>query len=64
MCNLSDLVEERGIAIGEIRGIAIGEERGTINVAMKMLKANKPIAEISEFTELSKEELVKLKEEL
>ena len=64
MCNLSDLVEERGIAIGEERGIAIGEERGTINVAIKMLKANKPIVEIMEFTELSKEELVKLQEEL
>ena len=39
MCNLSDLVEERGIAIGEERGIAIGEERGiargTVNVAKK-----------------------------
>ena len=76
MCNLSDLVEERGIAIGEERGIAIGEERGiaigeergiargTVNVAKKMLKANKPIVEIMEFTELSEEEIRKLKEEI
>ena len=60
MCNLSDLVEERGIAIGEERGIA----RGTVNVAKKMLKANKPIVEIMEFTELSEEEIRKLKEEI
>ena len=60
MCNLSDLVEDRGIAIGEERGFA----RGTVNVAKKMLKANKPIVEIMEFTELSEEEIRKLKEEI
>lgn len=28
MCNLSDLIEERGIKLGEERGIRLGEERG------------------------------------
>ena len=28
MCNLSDLIEERGIKLGEERGIKLGEERG------------------------------------
>ena len=28
MCNLSDLIEERGIRLGEERGIRLGEERG------------------------------------
>ena len=37
-----------------------GREEKTQRIAQKMLKANKPLEEIMEFTELSMDELVKL----
>ena len=38
MCNLSDGIEERGIAIGEERGIVIGEKRGIAIGKLEALK--------------------------
>jgi predicted transposase/invertase (TIGR01784 family) len=56
--------EARGIEIGEARGIEIGEARGEENKAMvmarKMLAKGKPIEEIIEFTDLTKEQIDKL----
>jgi predicted transposase YdaD len=61
--------EKRGISIGEKRGISIGEKRGKdigisigkketlIAFAIKLREIGRPIAEISELTELPLEEL-------
>ena len=62
---------EEGIAMGRAEGRqegrAEGRQEGSTKkakkIAQKMLKANKPLEEIIEFTELSMDELVKLKEE-
>ena len=37
MCNLSQGIEEEGIAIGESRGIAIGESRGEAKKEKKII---------------------------
>ena len=54
----------QGIAKGEQLGIVKGRQEGDrqrqINMARRMLKANKPMAEICEFTELSEAEVRKL----
>jgi len=42
-------------------GIKIGEAKGIEKIAKNMLKKNKPIEEISEFTGLSKEDIEKIK---
>jgi hypothetical protein len=59
--------EKRGISIGEKRGISIGEKRGekkkSIVIALRLAKKGTPMAEISEVTELSLEELKKIFEE-
>ena len=49
-----------GEAIGEARGI----EKRNVEIAIKMLKANKPINETCEFTGLSQDEITKLKNKL
>jgi predicted transposase/invertase (TIGR01784 family) len=49
-----------GLAEGEARG----EARGIEKIAINMLEANKPINEISEFTGLSQDDIVKLKNKL
>ena len=55
---------DQGIAKGEQLGIVKGRQEGDrqrqINMARRMLKANKPMAEICEFTELSEAEVRKL----
>ena len=48
---------------GRREGRAEGRQEKTIMIAQKMLKANKPLEEIMEFTKLTMEELVKLAEE-
>ena len=56
-----------GLAEGRQEGRAEGRQEGSTKkakkIAQKMLKANKPLEEIMEFTELSMDELVKLAEE-
>ncbi|GHU35137.1 hypothetical protein FACS1894105_03210 [Clostridia bacterium] len=64
---------EEGLKEGEKRGLKEGEKKGEIKgekqgekkkataMAIKMLKKNRPIDEIVEFTELSVEEIAKLK---
>ena len=58
MCNLSEVVLERGEANGEARGTQREREK----IAIKMIRANKPLEEIMEFTELSMEKLQELKQ--
>ena len=52
MCNLSEVVLERGM------------ERGMVQVAEKMLKANKPAEEIKNFTGVSIDKLKELADKL
>ena len=58
---------QEGRAEGRQEGRAEGRQEGSTKkakkIAQKMLKANKPLEEIMEFTELSMDELVKLAEE-
>ena len=42
-----------GIEIGIEMGIDIGEKKATVNMVLKLLAKNRPIAEISEVTGLS-----------
>ena len=56
-----------GLAEGRQEGRAEGRQEGSTKkakkIAQKMLKANRPLEEIMEFTELSMDEFVKLTEE-
>ena len=54
---------EEGRQEGRQEGQQEGSTKKAKKIAQKMLKANKPLEEIMEFTELSMDELVKLKEE-
>ena len=53
-----------GKAEGLAEGEARGEARGIENIAINMLKANKPLDEIVLFTGLSQDEILKLKNKL
>ena len=48
---------DEGLAIGKEEGIEEGRREQQIEMAKKMLEKNKPIEEIMEFTELTKEEI-------
>jgi len=54
--------EERGLVKGRAEGKAIGEAIGIEKIAINMLKANKPLDEISLFTGLSQAALAMLQE--
>jgi len=56
-----EIGKNEGIKIGEIIGEARGEARGKIAIIKKMLAKGKDLEEIIEYTELSKEEIIKLK---
>ena len=73
MCNLSDLVEEHGIQQGMKRGVQSGIQRGrkygmeekSREIAKKLLKlVTMSEEEILQVTEISKEQLDKIKETL
>ena len=73
MCNLSDLVEEHGIQQGMKRGVQSGIQRGrkygmeekSWEIAKKLLKlGTMSEEEILQVTEISKEQLDKIKETL
>ena len=49
-----------GIVKGREEGLAKGDRQRQIDMARRMLRANKPLAEICEFTELSETEVRKL----
>ena len=51
------------IAEGESRGKEKGKEESKLEIAKKMLEANMDIKQICELTELTVEEVEKLKEE-
>ena len=53
--------ERRGIEIGEARGIEIGKHNTSLNFAKTMLKNNYSIDNIMEITDLSREEIEKLR---
>jgi len=52
---------EKGISLGELKGVIKGELKGELcnkaKTALKMLKANKDISEIVEFTELTERDM-------
>jgi predicted transposase/invertase (TIGR01784 family) len=56
--------ELKGEQKGRTEGLAEGEVRGIKKIAINMLKANKPINEISEFTGLSQDAIAQLKNDL
>lgn len=49
-----------GFSDGEVSGI----EKRNVEIAIKMLKANNPMGEISEFTGLSQDDILKIKYKL
>ena len=53
---------EEGLAEGRIEGIKEGSYKRNIEIAKTMLKDNMDIEIISKYTNLSKEELEKIKE--
>ena len=54
---------EAGEAKGHAAGLAEGEAKKSRETAIKMLKKQKPLSEIKEFTDMSEEELVRLANE-
>ena len=54
---------EEGRRAGKTEGISIGEKKKEIEIAKKMKARNIPIEEIMELTELSKEEIEKIRQE-
>ena len=55
--------EAKGHAAGLAEGLAEGEAKKSRETAIKMLKKQKPLSEIKEFTDMSEEELVRLANE-
>ena len=72
MCNLSDVVEERGIEKGIARGIEQGIEQGIIRgeeqtverTVRRLLMKNYPDGEIIDITECTSELLERVKAEM
>ena len=72
MCNLSDVVEERGIEKGIARGIEQGIEQGIIRgeeqtverTVRRLLMKNYPDGEIIDITECTPELLERVKAEM
>ena len=54
---------EAGEAQGHAAGLAEGEAKKSRETAIKMLKKQKPLSEIKEFTDMSEEEIVRLAKE-
>ena len=54
---------EAGEAKGREEGLAEGEAKKSRETAIKMLKKQKPLSEIKEFTDMSEEEIVRLANE-
>ena len=52
-----------GEAQGHAAGLAEGEAKKSRETAIKMLKKQKPLSEIKEFTDMSEEEIVRLAKE-
>ena len=55
--------EAQGHAAGLAEGLAEGEAKKSRETAIKMLKKQKPLSEIKEFTDMSEEEIVRLAKE-
>ena len=55
--------EAQGHAAGLAEGLAEGEAKKSRETAIKMLKKQKPLSEIKEFTDMSDEEIVRLANE-
>ena len=54
-------VENKGIAKGIIKGEIKGKKERNIEIAKKLLRKNMPIEQIAEITDLTVEEIRKLK---
>ncbi len=57
MCNLSQGIEEKGIAIGEARGEARGKAIGEAKIILNMHKKGFPVDQIAMVTEKTIEEI-------
>ena len=57
MCNLSQGIEEKGIAIGEARGKAIGEAKKEAKIILNMHKKGFPVDQIAMVTDRTVEEI-------
>lgn len=68
MCDALKEIREEGIQIGEKKGMQIGEKKGREEtmqtIARKLLRKNHPIPFITELTDLSEKDVLKLKDEL
>ncbi len=62
--NSIDWAEEKGLIEGEKRGIIEGEKRGIVKVARSLLLSGMDIEFITKATELSIEEINRIKDEL
>ena len=61
MCNLSDLIEERGIERGLAQGMNQGRRDSARDIAVSLLRMGKlSYAEVAKATGLSLEEVVEL----
>ena len=61
MCNLSDLIEERGIERGLAQGMTQGRRDSARDIAVSLLRMGKlSYAEVAKATGLSLEEVVEL----
>ena len=61
MCNLSDLIEERGIERGLVQGMSQGRRDSARDIAVSLLRMGKlSYAEVAKATGLSLEEVVEL----
>lgn len=68
MCNLSDLIEERGIRLGEERGIKIGEQNGMQkklhDLIRKKMMRQKTLSQIADELEENEEDILPLYEQV
>ena len=61
MCNLSDMIEERGIEKGRAEGIKRGIEKGKTEIILSMLREGISEEQILKIANLTKEELDELR---
>ncbi len=57
MCNLSDLVEERGIEKGLRKGLKEGRDSERQEIALQMLRDGMPYEKIIQYTQIPVETL-------
>lgn len=64
MCNLSDLVIERGVEQGIEQGIESGIEQKSYNLAQMMIREEEPTDKIMRYTGYSLEKIKEIAQEM